>query len=141
MWLIYPIWLMFIMWLNPPTNFALIPRTIPIDTALENFSYFAIFTRSSMVEQTTPTMHLIYATWRGWKKPRCQRCSRYEIFTIYSPTFGSNLIVHVSQYSIHGAFSGMVDVTYPIFGFRCVWVFSYLGGWGGGEIFAPKKMM
>eukprot|EP00434_Breviolum_minutum_P004419 symbB.v1.2.003894.t1/scaffold217.1/size263214/4 len=34
--------------------------TIPIDTALENFSYFAIFTRSSMVEQTTPTMHLIY---------------------------------------------------------------------------------
>ncbi|CAK9114759.1 unnamed protein product [Durusdinium trenchii] len=32
--------------------------TVPVDTAVENYSYFAIFSRSSLVEQTTPTMHL-----------------------------------------------------------------------------------
>ena len=67
------------MWFNPPTHFALIPRTIPIDTALENFSYFAIFTRSSMVEQTTPTMHLIYATWRGCKKTHAKMLQVWNI--------------------------------------------------------------
>ncbi|CAL1129505.1 unnamed protein product [Cladocopium goreaui] len=34
--------------------------TIPVDTALQNYSHFAVFTRSSLVEQTTPSMHLIY---------------------------------------------------------------------------------
>ena len=34
-----------------------------MDTAIENYSHLAIFTRSTLAEQTTPTMHLIDATW------------------------------------------------------------------------------
>ena len=60
-------------------------------------------------------------------KKHMPRCSRYEIFTIlFSYIWRKNLIVHVSKYSIHGAFSGMVGWLmwpYHIFGFRCVWVF------------------
>ena len=36
-------------------------RSVPADTDLSNYSYFAIFARSSLVEQTTPATHLIFA--------------------------------------------------------------------------------
>ena len=132
------------MWFNPQTNFALTPRTIPIDTALENFSYFAIFTRSSMVEQTTPTMHLIYATWRGGKKTHAKMLQVWSIHHLFTYIW-LKFIVHVGKYCIHGAFSGMVGWLmwpYHFFGFRCMWVFQYLGG-RGGEVksWLPKKMM
>lgn len=37
--------------------------TVPVDTPLSRFTHFLIYTKSSLVEQTTPFEHLIYDAW------------------------------------------------------------------------------
>jgi len=42
------------------TDVSVANLSVPADTDLSNYSYFAIFARSSLVEQTTPATHLIF---------------------------------------------------------------------------------